>query len=118
MKEVLSDTYVANRDNLNWSQPTELIKIENNPTFEDLKAYPNPLVKGHSLNLKLNGIMKGDEILVSVFDIAGKAIAQEKLHGSSDGIYELKNTRSLQLGTYLLNIESKKKSVKILLEVK
>ncbi|HEX7584423.1 MAG TPA: glycosyl hydrolase, partial [Prolixibacteraceae bacterium] len=118
VKEALSDTYVANRDNLNWSQPTELIKIENDPAFEDIKAYPNPLETGRSLNLRLNGIMKGDEILVSVFDIAGKAITQQKLHDSSDGIYELKNTRSLQPGIYLLNIESKKRSVKLHLEVK
>jgi len=118
VKEALSDPYVANRDNLNWSQPTELIKIENDPAFEDIKAYPNPLETGRSLNLRLNGIMKGDEILVSVFDIAGKAITQQKLHDSSDGIYELKNTRSLQPGIYLLNIESKKRSVKLHLEVK
>jgi len=118
VKEALSDNYVANRDNLNWAPPTGLTKIGSDASFEDIEIFPNPLTKGNSLNIKLQESTKGEEIMISIFDISGKIILKQTLHSSYDGKYEIKNVRSLLRGIYLLNVESNKKSAKkIRLEV-
>jgi len=113
VKEALTDSYVANREDLNWSQPTGLIKIEPDPAFDGIKVYPNPMRKGNGLNLDLSRLIRGHEIKISVFDTAGKAIIRQKLSSSFDGIYEFKNTKSLQQGIYLLSVESKNISAKL-----
>ncbi len=113
VKEALSDNYVANRDNLDWNQVPTSIRSENSESFEDIEAYPNPLPIGSSLRLKLNGLKDGDDIKVSVYDPAGKEIAQQKFRGSYEGTYEVKNARGLHQGSYLLSVESQTKSAAI-----
>jgi len=115
VKEALSNNYVANRDDLNWAQPTGLIKIKSNATFEDIKIFPNPILIGNSLHIKLQEL--NDKIKVSIFDISGKLISQQTLHSSNDGKYEIKIVRSLLRGIYLLNVDSMDKSAKIRLEI-
>jgi mannan endo-1,4-beta-mannosidase len=117
VKEALSDNYVANRDNLNWSSTTGLIQIEKNSSGEDIKVYPNPLPAGSGLQLKLNGFASGYEMKVSVFDIAGKTVMQKIFSGYSGGIFEFNDAKSLQQGIYLLNIVSNSKSANVRLEV-
>ena len=117
VNEALSDVYVANRDNLNWASPTGLIQIEKYSSGEDIKVYPNPLPVGSGLQLKLNGFAKGDELKLRVFDLAGKTILQKIFSGTTDGIQELKDIRSLHKGSYILNLESKRKSVNVRFEV-
>ena len=65
------------------------------------------------INLDLSRLIRGHEIRISVFDTAGKAIIRQKLSSSFDGIYEFKNTKSLQQGIYLLSVESKNISAKL-----
>jgi len=117
VKEALSDNYVANREDLNWLQPTGLIEIETDPAFDGIKVYPNPMQKGNGLRLDLSRLIRGYEIKISVFDTAGKAIIRQKLPSSFDGIYEFKNTKSLQQGIYVLSVELKNKSAKLRFEV-
>jgi mannan endo-1,4-beta-mannosidase len=117
VKEALTDNYVANRDDLNWSQPNGLIKINESPSF-NFNAYPNPLVQGNSLKLEISDISEKEVIQISIYDLEGKEISRQKLHNSSDGIFELKNTQSLLKGFYLIKIKSKKKSGSFKLEIK
>ena len=117
VKEALSNNYVANRDNLNWTPPTGLTKIGSDAIFKDIKVFPNPLLIGNSLHIKLKELISGEEIKINIFDISGKLISQQTLYSSNDGNYEIKNVRSLLRGIYLLKMESNKKSAKIRLEI-
>jgi mannan endo-1,4-beta-mannosidase len=116
VQEALSDPYVANRDDLNFDQLPTSVKSED--SFSDIKVYPNPLDRGGSLILELNGLTDGDDIKVSVLDPAGKEITQQMFRYTNDGTYELKNARTLQQGIYLLLVESQTKSATLHLAVK
>jgi hypothetical protein len=95
-----------------WNQVPTLIQSETDESFKDIKAYPNPMTKGSSLILTLKGFTD-DEIRVSVYDPAGKVITRQDFRGSNDGRFEVKNTRGLQQGIYLLFVESQAKSAAI-----
>lgn len=110
VKEALSDTYVANRDDLTWSQQTRIISIGNSSNIE---IYPNPLLQGSSLKIHPGGLPEGDELKVSVIDILGKTMIQQTLPRTSSGIYELTRTKALQRGIYIFHFESKGKSTNV-----
>ncbi|MEI8115624.1 MAG: glycosyl hydrolase [Bacteroidia bacterium] len=117
VKEALTDIYVANREDMNWASPTGIIKIGNNSTFKDVKAFPNPLMKGNSLNIKLSDFSIGEKIKFKIFDAAGKTITQQEFSGTYNGTYQINNARILHQGIYFLNVESKNKSAKIRFDV-
>ncbi len=118
VQEALSDPYVANRDNLNWDELPTSIKPVNVESFEDIRAYPNPLDRGSPLILKLKGLAEGNEVKVSIMDPSGKEITRQKFSYSNAGTYEVKNARELQQGNYLVWVESQAKSATLHLAVK
>jgi len=95
-----------------------LTKVGDTSALGDIKVYPNPVEKGSSMNLRLDGLTDSEEMNVCVFNMVGNLISQQTLHGSESGFYEVKCVSALQQGIYILNVESPTKSANIRFVVK
>lgn len=95
------------------NNPENITKIGDYSTFGDIKVYPNPIEKGSSMNLRIDGLTNNEEMKVSVFNIVGNVVLQQTLRGSLSGSYELKKVSSLQQGIYILSVESLTKSANL-----
>jgi mannan endo-1,4-beta-mannosidase len=114
--EALSDNYVANRNDLAWKQP-ENVFTKANSELNDVTVYPNPLENGSTLKIKMQGLIIGDEIKVSVFDLTGKIVDLQALLVNNTDFFEINLSNKLQQGVYIINIESPDKDgyIKLLL---
>lgn len=76
------------------------VSAENSEFSKNLSTYPNPTVD--VVNVKVSGLGEG-QFNLSLFDIAGKLVKQERVSLTEDGVYQI-NLSELQRGVYLLNV--------------
>jgi hypothetical protein len=71
-------------------------------TFTDFSIYPNP-VKGGSFFISISG-MNGKDAKVSLYDVLGRNVMEEKTSIGSDSRVKIK-TNGLQPGVYVVQVD-------------